>query len=188
MPVSTSESGVVAVEIVPYSEKWPAQFTLVASELNRALESVPVVSIEHVGSTAVPGLAAKPVLDIDVIVERQYVVPAIGALAKIGYAHRGNLGVTDREAFSAPDNRPRRHVYVCVEGTPPLRNHLAVRDVLRTNPELRERYGAAKIELSRDSDIDMATYIAKKSDVLQDVLIASGLSADERALILALNT
>lgn len=175
------------VEVVPYSERWPAQFALVANELSRALEAVPIVSIEHVGSTAVPGLAAKPILDVDIIVERQHVGAAISALAEEGYVHRGDLGMTDREALAAPDEQPPRHVYVCVEGTLHLRNHLAVRDVLRRRSDLRERYEAVKMELSRAPDMDIDTYIAKKSDVLLDVLASSDLSDAEKALILELN-
>lgn len=178
----------MAVDVVPYSEQWPAQFIVVAGDLSDALKHVPVVSIEHVGSTSVPGLVAKPILDIDIIVKRQHVEAAIAALAKIGYIHRGDLGVTDREAFTTPDERPPRNVYVCVEGTLHVRNHLAVREVLRTRPDLRERYGAVKTELSLDPNMDIATYIAKKSGVLQDVLASSDLSNDEKALILALNT
>ena len=146
------------------------------------------MSIEHVGSTSVPGLAAKPVLDIDIIVRRQHVDAALFALATSGYVHRGDLGVTDREALEAPDEHPARHVYVCVEGTLHLRNHLAVRDILRRCPDLRERYGAVKMELARDPGIDIVTYIAEKSGVLQEVLAASDLSDEEKALILALNT
>lgn len=175
---------------MPYSEEWPTRFADLASELHRALYAVPVLSIEHVGSTSVPGLAAKPVIDIDIdiIVERQHVDAAIAALADAGYVHRGDLGVTDREAFAAPDDDPARNVYVCVEGTLHLRNHLAVREVLRRHADLRERYGAVKLELSRDPEMDIITYIAEKSDVLQDVLASSDLSDDEKALIRALNT
>lgn len=136
-----------------------------------------------------PGLAAKPVIDIDIdiIVQRQHVDAAISALADTGYVHRGDLGVTDREALSAPDDGPARNVYVCVEGTLHLRNHLAVREVLRRRADLRERYGAVKLELSRDPEMDIITYIAEKSDVLQDVLASSDLTDDEKALIRALN-
>ncbi|GAA3831182.1 GrpB family protein [Brevibacterium ammoniilyticum] len=176
------------VEVVPYSEAWPTQFANVAGDLSRTLETLPVVSIEHVGSTSVPDLAAKPILDIDIIVKRQHVAAALSALATKGYVHRGDLGVTDREALEAPDEHPPRNVYVCVDGTLHLRNHLAVRDILRRRADFRERYGAVKVELARDPEIDITTYIAKKSDVLQDVLAASDLSDEEKALILKLNT
>lgn len=172
---------------MPYSEDWPVQFAAVAAELRQALRPVPVVSIEHVGSTAVPGLAAKPVLDIDVVVERQHVASALTALAAVGYVHRGDLGVTDREALTAPDELPRRHVYVCVADTLHLRNHVAVRDVLRRRSDLRDRYGAVKTELARDPDMDVATYLTGKSSVLQDVLALSDLSVEEKSTIFQLN-
>ncbi|MDQ0729153.1 GrpB family protein [Microbacterium sp. W4I20] len=178
----------MSVKVVPYSEEWPTRFSSVAQDLHRALEAVPIVSIEHVGSTAVPGLAAKPVLDIDIIVNREHMADALIALTIAGYSHRGDLGVTDREAVAAPDEQPARNVYVCVEGTLHLRNHLAVRDVLRRRSDLRERYGAVKLGLSEDSDMDIATYIAEKSEVLQQVLSVSSLSTEEKQLIFELNT
>lgn len=175
------------VKVVPYSDEWPTRFSSVAQDLHRALVAVPIVSIEHVGSTSVPGLAAKPVLDIDVIVKREHVTVALAALTGAGYTHQGDLGVTDREALTAPDEQPARNVYVCVEGSLHLRNHLAVRDVLRQRSDLRERYGAVKIRLAQDSEMEIATYIAGKSEVLQQVLSVSDLSTEEKQLIFQLN-
>lgn len=183
------EHGAVPVEVAPYSARWPELFDILGQDLGRALEDVPIVAIEHVGSTAVPGLAAKPILDIDidVVVEREHLAAAISALADAGYVHRGDLGVTDREALDAPDEHPRRNVYVCVEGSLHLRNHLAVRDLLRRRSDLRDRYGAVKSALSREPEMDIETYIARKSGILQEVLALSDLSDEERARILALN-
>jgi len=178
----------MAVMVVPYSDEWPEQFERAATELRRALEGVPVLAIAHVGSTAVPGLAAKPVIDIDVVVERAHVEGAIAALVAAGYTHRGDLGVTDRESMAAPDDDPRRNVYVCVEGTLHLRNHLAVRAILRERDDLRDRYGAVKTELARDPGMDIETYLALKSPVLQEVLALSDLTDAEKRAILALNT
>ncbi|MFE5408362.1 GrpB family protein [Microbacterium sp. NPDC056569] len=178
----------MAIVVVPYSDEWPRQFERVAAELQRALEGVPVLAIEHVGSTSVPGLAAKPVIDIDVVVTREHAAPAIAALVTTGYTHRGDLGVTDRESMAAPDDDPRRNVYVCVEGTLHLRNHLAVRAVLRERTDLRDRYGAVKTELARDPAMRIETYLALKSPVLQEVLALSDLTDAEKRAILALNT
>ncbi len=178
----------MSIEVVEYSAHWPVQFELVASDLRRALAGVEYLSIEHVGSTSVPGMAAKPVLDIDIVVLRDRVADAIGCLEAAGYTHRGDLGVTDREAFLAPDDNPRRHVYVCVAGTINLRNHLAVRDVLRQRPDLRDRYSGVKIRLADDPDMDIDTYVAGKSGVLQEVLALSDLSDRERATIFDLNS
>jgi GrpB-like predicted nucleotidyltransferase (UPF0157 family) len=169
----------VAVDVVPYRDEWPVQFDRVAGDLRRALRGLQGVSIEHVGSTSVPGLAAKPILDIDIIVPPGQVAAAIAALEVAGYVHRGDFGVTGREAFAAPEDTPRRHVYVCPAGGLQLRNHLAVRDVLRQHPELAAEYAAVKMALAAQPDIDIDAYIAGKSDVLQRVLALSQIVTDE---------
>lgn len=177
----------MAIEVVSYDASWPAMFEQVARDLRRALASVPGARVEHVGSTSVPGLAAKPILDIDVLVDRSEVPAAIAALESIGYTHRGDLGVTDREAFAAPDDEPRRHVYVCVAGTLNVRNHLAVRDVLRRRDDLRDAYAAVKLSLAADTDMDIDAYLAGKSAVVQTILAESDLTADELKEIHRLN-
>lgn len=175
------------VDVVPYSPGWPAQFALVASELRQALAGLATAEIEHVGSTSVPGLAAKPILDIDVIVDGVEMTAAVAAVGSAGYLHRGDLGVADREAFHAPDQSPRRHVYVCRAGTLNVRNHLAVRDVLREREDLRDEYGAVKLALAAETDVDIDTYTARKSAVLQKILAESDLTTDERLQILRVN-
>lgn len=178
----------VAVNVVPYSPEWPLLFDGIAERLREALRDVPIVGIEHVGSTSVPGLAAKPIIDVDIITHREFVDQAITALAAAGYEHCGNLGLIDREAFLAPDETPRRNVYLCVNGTLHLRNHLAVRAALRASPALRNRYAAVKTGLASDPAMTIERYLAGKSAVLQDVLAASDLTAEEKRQIYALNT
>lgn len=164
----------MSVRVVPWSPQWRVEFERVADDLRTALATVPRARVEHVGSTSVPGLAAKPILDIDVIVPRADVGAAVAALVKVGYVHRGDLGVADREAFHAPDDAPARHVYVCVEDTVNVRNHLAVRDTLRRDAALRDAYAEVKLALAEHPGMDMDTYIARKSGVLQRALEASG--------------
>jgi GrpB-like predicted nucleotidyltransferase (UPF0157 family) len=178
----------VTIEVVDWSPRWADQFDEVARALTAALADVPSATVEHVGSTSVPGLAAKPILDIDVIVDGPDVPAAVAALEGIGYVHRGDLGVTGREAFHAPDATPRRHVYVCTTGTTHVRNHLAVREVLRARDDLRDAYSDVKLALAADPGMDIDTYLAGKSEVVQQVLQESGeFSADELAAIRRLN-
>ncbi|WP_307853909.1 GrpB family protein [Nocardioides palaemonis] len=177
-----------AIEVVDWSPRWAEQFGAVAAVLHDALADVASARVEHVGSTSVPGLAAKPILDVDVVVDAADASAAVAALESVGYVHRGDLGVAGREAFHAPDDDPRRHVYVCTDGTANVRNHLAVRDVLRRDPDLREAYGSVKRALAADPDMDIDTYLAGKSAVLQQVLEASGaFSEAELAAIRRLN-
>ncbi|GAA2150724.1 GrpB family protein [Nocardioides koreensis] len=177
----------MTIVVVPYSDDWPQQFERVAADLRRAVAGLPGAVVEHVGSTSVPGLAAKPVLDIDVIVAPDDVPAAVRAVGGLGYAHRGDLGVPGREAFRAPDEGPPRHVYVCAAGTLHVRNHLAVRDVLRRRRDLRDEYAAVKLALAADPGMDIDTYIARKSGVLQEVLAESDLTNAEKREILELN-
>ena len=172
---------------MPYSTDWPVQFDRVAYDLTAALENLPEFAVEHVGSTSVPGLPAKPVIDVDVVVPPSDVGSAVAALVSINYVHRGDLGVIGREALEAPDNDPPRHVYVCAAGSLNVRNHLAVRDVLRRRDDLRDEYGAVKMALAADPEMDIDRYIAAKSEVLQKVLAASDLTEDERRQIWRLN-
>jgi len=178
----------MAVDVVPYRAEWPRLFARLASDLRRALRGVGSASVEHAGSTSVPGLAAKPILDVDVVVDAEDTTAAVAALESIGYVHRGDLGVAGREAFRAPDEDPRRNVYVCTAGTLNVRNHLAVREVLRRRDDLREEYAAVKMALAADPGMDIDTYIARKSAVLQKVLAESDLlTDDERQQIRLLN-
>ena len=136
------------VEVVAYDPRWPHQFPRSATICSAALDGVRCIAIEHVGSTSVPGLAAKPRLDIDVVVAADAVRAARAALEAAGYARLGDLGIPDRYAFSAPDDAPPRNVYVVVDGCLALRNHLAVRDVLRRDAALRDEYARHKLELA----------------------------------------
>jgi GrpB-like predicted nucleotidyltransferase (UPF0157 family) len=174
------------IEVVAYADTWPNDFARVADALTAALGPI-AADIEHVGSTSVPGLCAKPIIDIDIIVERADVPAATRALERGGYKHLGNLGIEDRAAFKAPDQNPTRHVYVCVADTLNVRNHLAVRDVLRRRDDLRDEYAAVKRSLAADPSIDIDDYIARKSPVLQKVLALSDLTDTERSQIHALN-
>ena len=175
------------VEVVDWSPRWAEQYDEVASVLREALAGVGSAAVEHVGSTSVPGLVAKPILDIDVIVDAADVQAAVAALESVGYEHRGDLGVSGREAFHAP-GPPRRHVYVCTAGTANVRNHLAVRDLLRARADLRDAYASVKLALAAEPGMDIDTYIAGKSAVLQQVLEVSGeFSSEELAAIHRLN-
>lgn len=175
------------IEVVPYDPTWPDTFERIRSELARALSAVPVLAIEHVGSTSVPELAAKPVIDIDVIITRDQLEPAIRALEAIGYQHRGDLGIPERHAMEAPDDAPRRHVYVVVEGSLALRNHLGLREMLRADPDLRAQYGELKLSLSQRDFDSIDGYVAAKSELIQIILELAGIGSAERVEIKRMN-
>ena len=87
------------VTVLPYDENWPREFLKIKAELEAALGET-ALRIEHVGSTSVAGLCAKPVIDLDVVIRDASAFPeAAEKLAKIGYEHEGDLGIPGREAF-----------------------------------------------------------------------------------------
>jgi GrpB-like predicted nucleotidyltransferase (UPF0157 family) len=174
------------VIVVPYDAEWPRWFGTVRDRIAPSLVGV-ATAIEHVGSTSVPGLAAKPIIDIDVIVERIAVGEAVHRLANLGYRHRGDLGITDREAFDH-DFDVRHNLYVCVTNSAALRNHLALRDALRNDAVLMAEYGALKSRLAAQYPNDIAAYVRGKSALIERVLAASGaFSRDELIAIRASN-
>lgn len=103
------------VVVEPYNKAWKQDFQNIKEELTSALGDL-ALRIEHVGSTSVEGLSAKPIIDIDVVIEdRNLLNSVIGALAKIGYIHEGDLGIAGREAFKyeGKEHLRKHHLYVC---------------------------------------------------------------------------
>lgn len=173
------------VEVVEYRASWPERFTELRDAFATALDTAGVPHrIEHVGSTAVPGLAAKPVIDVDVVVASEHVTAAAQALATIGFVSRGDLGIPGRQAFRTPDRFAPSNTYVVEGGSLALRNHLGVRDVLRADEALREEYAAVK-RRAAETATDIDDYLDRKSAVLDRILRAAGLTDEERAAIAA---
>lgn len=172
------------IEVVAYDPAWPARFVALAQEYRAALEraGVEVVAIEHVGSTSVPGLAAKPVLDCDIVVSADRVAATAEVLIGLGFRPLGELGIPERWAFQEPLRLTGTNTYVIVDGSLSLRNHLRLRDTLRADPGLRDRYGAVKLRLGA-SAVSIAEYGQGKSAVVQEILAAAGLTDDERRVI-----
>jgi len=145
-PLSCATS-VAMIEIVPYDGGWPALFEAEAASLRDAMGSA-ALRIEHVGSTSVPGLAAKPVIDIQVSVA-SLATPGADAqtLARLGYSHVP-LGPFDLvyPFFRKPAAHPgTHHLHLCVLGSVQEQRHLLFRDYLRSHPQVAAEY----VELKR---------------------------------------
>ncbi|MDX2972399.1 GrpB family protein [Kribbella solani] len=163
-------------EVVEYDPRWPLWFTEIHTRLMPYLTELPH-RVEHVGSTSVPGLAAKPIIDLDVVVPSADVVPAaIERLAAAGYRHEGDQGIAGREAFALPPDAVHyHHLYVVVDGNKAHRDHVLLRDHLRTNAADRERYAERKRELAYLLRTDRPAYVDAKGAWVEE-LIASALS------------
>ena len=170
--------------VVEYDPAWPWRFVQLRREYAAAMAAVgvPVVAIEHVGSTAVPGLAAKPVIDCDIVVAEQDVAAGSRALTGLGFTPLGELGIPLRWAFKEPKRLAGTNTYLVVAGSLSLRNHLAVRDSLRADPDLREQYAAVKKQAGATA-ADIDEYGRAKNAMVQKILAAAGLTDAERASI-----
>ena len=137
-----------------------------------------IIGIEHVGSTSVEGMSAKPCIDIDVIIEDYSVFDAVvSRLGTIGYIHEGDLGIKDREAFKY-SNKPHlqmHHLYVCPSYSEELHRHLTFRDFLRDNPEAVGKYSSVKETAARLFPDDIDQYIAYKSPCIEELYTLCGL-------------
>jgi GrpB-like predicted nucleotidyltransferase (UPF0157 family) len=157
------------VIVLDYDPDWPRLFRSLRRRIGDALGDL-AAAIEHVGSTAVPDLAAKPIIDIDVLLASETMLPAaIERLASLGYIHRGNLGIPEREAFLAPPNAPPHHLYVCPPCSAEFRRHMAFRDYLRTHPEDAKIYGDLKIALAERFREDRSAYITGKGEFVAEL-------------------
>jgi len=157
--------------VVDYDPNWPTIFESLRQRIAGVLGDM-AAAIEHVGSTAVPNLPAKPIIDLDVLLASETMLPAaIERLASIGYVHRGDLGVPEREAFYAPPaNDPPHHLYVCPPQSAEFRRHVAFRDYLRAHPREAKIYANLKIALAKQFRDDRPAYNDGKTEFVNGLL------------------
>ena len=165
------------VKVLPYDESWKVAFEEIKREIADVLGDL-IIGIEHVGSTSVEGLSAKPCIDVDVVIKDYSVFDVVvRKLESIGYIHEGNLGIADREAFKY-SNKPhlmQHHLYVCPQYSEELRRHITFRDFLRSNPEAAKKYGMTKETAVRLFPDDIDKYIEYKSPCIQVLYEMCGL-------------
>lgn len=158
------------VIVEKYDPSWENSFALISSQLMSAVEGK-VFRIEHVGSTSVKGLSAKPIIDIDIVIESDSFEAVKTALGSIGYCHEGDLGIAGREAFKyrGEEPLPLHHLYVCAEGSAELGRHIAFRNYLRSHPEAVKEYSRVKEEGARLYPYDIDSYINHKSPFIERI-------------------
>jgi GrpB-like predicted nucleotidyltransferase (UPF0157 family) len=168
LPVDASTAIVVAL----YDPAWPAWFAEVHNHVWPTLEDT-ARRIDHVGSTAVVGLAAKPIIDMDIVVASSDLIEAtIERLSSIGYEWVGDLGVEGREAFRyiSAQPLPEHHLYLVVENNRAHVDHWLLRDLLSQDAESRDRYAALKQDNARIAAGDLQVYTARKAALVAELL------------------
>lgn len=159
------------VRVVPYQAAWPERYAAEAARLNRVFDELGLsLILEHSGSTAVPGLDAKPVLDMiagrEPGSDRGQVITAI---VSAGYSYRGEQDIPGRDFFRRGDPR-QYHLHLAVTGSAFWNDHRAFRDHLRANPETAAAYAKLKRDLAELFRRDREAYINGKTAFIRGVL------------------
>ena len=164
----------VRINIVDYDNDWPRKFAAHAQIISAALGGV-ALSIEHIGSTSVPELAAKPIIDILVVVQdspnESLYLPKLEAA---GYVLRVREPEWhEHRMFRTPERDVHVHIYSA--GCPEIQRNLLFRDRLRKNVDDRQRYEETKRKLAAQEWADMNDYAAAKTQVIEDIIRAAGM-------------
>jgi GrpB-like predicted nucleotidyltransferase (UPF0157 family) len=162
------------VQLVPYSALWSALFEDERARLQHAL-GADALDIQHIGSTAVPGLAAKPIRDLGIAVADEAIVNAcIPRLTALGYTYRGYRGSSQGHFFDlGPEDQLTHYLHMLQLGEPGWRDYLQFRDHLRAHPAARDAYLRLKQQLVAHYAADRASYSAAKSTFVQQILAAA---------------
>jgi len=173
------------IVIEDYNPQWAQDFSALKAIYEKQLAKIDC-QIIHVGSTSVEGLAAKPIIDVDIVVKTpEDVQRCIPLLEQLGYVHAGQRGIAGREAFDRTDecvpyNKEGQkwrdhHLYVCLEGIVALRNHLKLKAFLQSHPESVKAYSELKKELAKQYPHDIDAYIRGKTDLIVEFLKQAGM-------------
>lgn len=167
--------------IQEYQSSWADDFQKIKNEIQKALTHLHI-TIEHVGSTAVPHLAAKSIIDIDIVFDKNVLFDDIKeGLENIGYYHNGNQGIVDREVFKRNHivsnsilDSVTHHLYVCPTHSQELKRHLLFRDYLIANEKERIEYQNLKYQIAQEANQDKKLYAqlkeVKAKDFIADIL------------------
>lgn len=175
--------------ITPYNPDWKTEFESLQQVLAAVLAGFQI-NIEHVGSTAIPGLCAKPVLDIDIVLHAREDLAALSErLEAIGYKNAGEQGIAGRFAFkrlsgSVPLTHAHKpwqdhHLYVCYSDSLALKNHLVFRDILLSSVSVMKEYAQLKESLVQEALMTRDAYTKRKTEFIVYVLESAGFSEKE---------
>jgi GrpB-like predicted nucleotidyltransferase (UPF0157 family) len=161
-------SGAPSIEIVDHNPDWPAMFAAESPHIRDALGGL-VAAIEHGGSTAVPGLAAKPVIDVWLTLKGPLQPEQVEAMAALGYRHLGEAGLAGQDLFIRR-SAPAVHLHGYQVGDPDYHRHLDFRDWLRAHPDGAAAYARLKKDLANRFKSDRLAYTEAKSDFIEAAL------------------
>lgn len=158
------------IEVVPYDPHWQVLFERAARELVEIC-GAEVVAIHHVGSTAIPDISAKPIIDVLVEVRCIEKIDEFNPeMIERGYLPKGEFGIRGRRFFIKGDEEQRsHHIHMFQTGNPEFERHIAFRDYMIAHPEEAEAYSRLKEELARRFAHDIEGYIAGKDAFIKEI-------------------
>jgi GrpB-like predicted nucleotidyltransferase (UPF0157 family) len=158
------------VEIVDYAPAWAAAFTELGAGLRKVLGDV-AVRIDHIGSTSVPGLAAKPVIDVQISVRSLEPLDAFRVpLQDLGFVYRADNPERTKRYFREPPGRRRTHIHVRQLGSFSQQFPLLFRDYLRCHPAAAAEYAAVKRRCAAEFRNDRGGYVEAKESFVWDII------------------
>lgn len=162
--------------IEKWNPKWKDEFEKIVASLGKDI-IYNSIKIEHVGSTSVEGLSAKPIIDLDIVIENDKFEIIKRLLNDKGYKHEGNLGIEGREAFSysGKEELMTHHLYVCPKDSKELFKHITFRDFLKNNPALASEYSKVKEQAAVLYPDDIDKYMEFKSEIIEKIYKRCGL-------------
>ncbi len=164
------------VVVEKWNPKWKEEFEKIVESLGEEIIQN-VIKIEHVGSTSVEGMSAKPIIDLDIVIENDKFLILKKLLEHKGYVHEGDLGIRDREAFSYINKNylMTHHLYVCPKDSEELFKHITFRNYLSQHSELVDEYSKVKEKAAVLFPDDIDKYIEYKSGVIEKIYNQCGL-------------
>lgn len=157
------------IEVKAYDQEWSSLYEREIGVIKRILGSN-LLSIHHIGSTAVPGLQAKPIIDImPVVKDIDEVDKCNEAMIEAGYHPRGENGIIGRRYFHKGKDNRTHHMHIYEKGSKDITRQLAFRDYLRAHPHRAAAYGSLKMELAKQYPFNVDAYIQGKSELVLEI-------------------
>jgi hypothetical protein len=158
------------VVVEKWNPQWKYEYEKIVDSLGKDI-IYNSIKIEHVGSTSVEGLSAKPVIDLDIVIEKDKFAIIKELLNKKGYEYEGDLGIEGREAFSysGKEELMTHHLYVCPKNSKELFKHITFRNFLKNNPALVAEYSKVKEQAAVLYPDDIDKYMEFKSEIIEKI-------------------
>ena len=165
-----------SVVIEKWNPKWKDEFEKIVASLGKDI-IYNSIKIEHVGSTSVEGMSANPIIDLDIVIEKDKFEIIKRLLNDKGYEHEGDLGIEGREAFSysGKEELMTHHLYVCPKDSKELFKHITFRNFLKDNPALAAEYSKVKEQAAVLYPDDIDKYMEFKSEIIEKIYKKCGL-------------